>query len=181
VYAERNDLIDELGGGFIACNTNKKGEAPPDERIVQMPKPKYKCQACGKEYVRQAAGFYGSDSLLYIDNNGYMPICKKCANALYDTPHKAAGNNSKIRGKQQRNTDVFSFMDSRRDKVVAFIDLCLDELLRPGKLETAKASEITTAMGSVIDRFTRTAQSEQALQKVDDLICAISQAAEKKK
>jgi len=56
--------------------------------------------------------------------------------------------------KEQNTLDMLSFMDSRKGQAQSFVDLCLSYLSDPEKLEKAKVNEITTAMGTVIDKFT---------------------------
>ncbi len=58
-------------------------------------------------------------------------------------------------------TDMFEFMESRKGVAQLFIDKCMEELLAPGKLKKAQVNQITTAMGTVFDKFT-------ASTKVDD-------------
>ncbi len=71
----------------------------------------------------------------------------------------------KFEEKKGRNMkDILAHMDSKKQAVCDIIDLCLDEL--PDKIKKAKnATEITTAMGTVIDKFTKVpgVESEGAL------------------
>ena len=42
------------------------------------------CTCCGKSYQKQAGNFYKSNSsILWQANNGYIPICKNCADVIY--------------------------------------------------------------------------------------------------
>lgn len=44
----------------------------------------YVCTCCGKSYTKQDGNFYkSSNSILWQANNGYIPICKTCAEAIY--------------------------------------------------------------------------------------------------
>ena len=43
----------------------------------------YICTACGHEYSKQKSNFLISHSPLYVGNNGYLPVCKKCIDAYY--------------------------------------------------------------------------------------------------
>lgn len=55
--------------------------------------------------------------------------------------------------KEENTLDMLAYMDSRKEKAQQFIDRCIDEMLKDGRLEGAKLSEITTAMGTTIDKF----------------------------
>lgn len=43
----------------------------------------YKCACCGKEYTTQKGNFLASKSILYKGNNGYITICRECAERYY--------------------------------------------------------------------------------------------------
>lgn len=45
----------------------------------------YVCTCCGKSYQKQDGNFYkSSNSILWQANNGYIPICKTCAEAIFN-------------------------------------------------------------------------------------------------
>lgn len=45
----------------------------------------YVCTCCGKSYQRQNGNFYKSgNSILWKGNNGYIPICKTCSEAIFN-------------------------------------------------------------------------------------------------
>lgn len=44
---------------------------------------KYKCSCCGKVYPRQSGYFSVTNSVLYKGNNGYLTICRSCAEKYY--------------------------------------------------------------------------------------------------
>ena len=56
--------------------------------------------------------------------------------------------------KAQNTIDMITFLDSRKDKAQQFVDLCFAALLTPEKMSGAQLSQINTAMGTVIDKFT---------------------------
>lgn len=60
----------------------------------------------------------------------------------------------KIEQKKEQNTaDILAYMDSKRQEVCGIIDIGLSVL--PDKIKDARtASEVTTAMGTLIDKFT---------------------------
>lgn len=60
----------------------------------------------------------------------------------------------KIADKKDQNTaDILAYMESKRQEVCSIIDIGLSVL--PEKIKDARtASEVTTAMGTLIDKFT---------------------------
>ena len=58
----------------------------------------------------------------------------------------------KLQQKKEQNTaDILTYMEGKRDRVCNILGTCLDVL--PEKIKNAKsASEVTTAMGTLIDK-----------------------------
>jgi hypothetical protein len=85
----------------------------------------------------------------------------------------------KLAEKKQQNTlDMLEYLDANSDMAIAFVGVCMGELLKEGRLEKARPSEITTAMGTVIDKFTGARQmKDSANAKLDALIEGINNAA----
>lgn len=44
----------------------------------------YRCTCCGELYHEQPANFYRTRNPLYRANNGYLTVCKRCMNDLYN-------------------------------------------------------------------------------------------------
>lgn len=62
----------------------------------------------------------------------------------------------KIAQKKEENTlDIFKFLDKKKNKACDVIDLLLDALLDKEKVSKAPLAQIGTALGIVIDKFTR--------------------------
>lgn len=82
--------------------------------------------------------------------------------------------------KREQNTlDMLAYLDSKQSEAQLFIDVCMAEMLTPGRLKNARVSEITTAMGTVIDKFTKSSQlNENALAKLDKLLEGIDHEAQ---
>lgn len=57
------------------------------------------------------------------------------------------------RKKEENAEDVLAYMESHRDLVCAFIGKGLEMLNDPEKLAAANLSQITTAMGTLIDKW----------------------------
>lgn len=56
--------------------------------------------------------------------------------------------------KQENTTDVLDYMDSQKDLVCQIIQKGLEALNDPDKLAQATPSQITTAIGTLIDKWT---------------------------
>ena len=57
--------------------------------------------------------------------------------------------------KEQNIAEMLAYMDSRKEQAQEIIDNYLRALADPAKIEVAKLSEIATAMGIVVDKFTK--------------------------
>lgn len=67
-------------------------------------------------------------------------------------------NATKCQQKKKQNTlDMLAYMDSRKEQAQGVIDDYLKALADPTKIEMAKLSEIATALGIVVDKFTKCA------------------------
>ena len=55
--------------------------------------------------------------------------------------------------KEQDEADIIAYMGSKRDKVCKIIALGLDALADPEKLRGATPAQITTALGTLIDKW----------------------------
>lgn len=56
--------------------------------------------------------------------------------------------------KEQNTQDMLSYMDSKKERVQEIIDVYLGALTDPEKLEGATLQQITTALGTLIDKWT---------------------------
>lgn len=74
--------------------------------------------------------------------------------------------------KREENTaEMLAFMDSRKGEAQNVIDTYLKALADPEKLENASLSQIATALGIVVDKFTKnTASGSDSLNKLDGLL-----------
>lgn len=61
----------------------------------------------------------------------------------------------KIAQKKEENTaDILDYMERQRGEVCKMLDLYLDELKNPEKIEAASLREIATTMAILIDKYT---------------------------
>ena len=56
--------------------------------------------------------------------------------------------------KEENAQDMLSYMDSKKERVQEIIDVYLGTLTDPEKLEGATLQQITTALGTLIDKWT---------------------------
>lgn len=56
--------------------------------------------------------------------------------------------------KEQNTQDMLSYMESKKERVQEIIDVYLGVLTDPEKLEGATLQQITTALGTLIDKWT---------------------------
>ena len=58
--------------------------------------------------------------------------------------------------KEENTADILEYMESKKDVICKIIGIGLDVLSDPEKLATANPSQITTALGTLIDKWTAT-------------------------
>lgn len=74
----------------------------------------------------------------------------------------------KVTHKKEQNTaDILAHMDSQRDKVCLLIDVYLEALMDPEKIKKATPSQLSTALGTVIDKFTAGSNFDQS--EIEDM------------
>lgn len=73
--------------------------------------------------------------------------------------------------KEENTLEMFAYMDSRKEQAQDVIDKYLKALADPEKLESASLSQIATALGIIVDKFTKnTASGNDSLNKLDGLL-----------
>lgn len=94
----------------------------------------------------------------YIELGSYRAVAKMhgiSETAVRNIVKKDADTLEKCAQKKMENTvNILAYMDSRRDKVKKIIDEYLDRLLDPERIAKASPNQLTTAMGTLIDKFT---------------------------
>lgn len=85
----------------------------------------------------------------------------------------------KLQCKKEQNTaDLLEHMEQKRDKVCSIMDKYLDALLDDEKIAKATPAQLTTALGTLIDKFTMsTSKVEQMVE--DALTKALKEEAER--
>lgn len=118
----------------------------------------------------------------YAEMENYSAVAK--ANGVSDnTVRKIVSSNSeiseKIELKKEQNTaDILEHMEQKRDKVCSIMDKYLDALLDDEKIAKATPAQLTTALGTLIDKFTMTASRPEQMAE-DPLTKALKEEAER--
>lgn len=82
------------------------------------------------------------------------------------------------RKKEENTADVMAYMDAHKDLVCSFIGKGLEMLNDPDKLASANLSQITTAMGTLIDKWAMIGGSPAETIKDDALSQSLKEMAE---
>ena len=105
-------------------------------------------------------------------NNVNASTVKRIVEASGDFKQKAAQK------KEKDAADILAYMDSHRDLVCSFIGKGLEMLNDPDKLASANLSQITTAMGTLIDKWAMIGGSPADTVKDDALSQSLREMAE---
>lgn len=95
----------------------------------------------------------------YVECGSYNAIAKKYGIADSTVKRIVLSNpetKKKAERKKEQNTvDILAHMDTKKDTVNQIIDKYLIALLDEEKIEKATPAQLTTALGTLIDKFTR--------------------------
>ena len=117
----------------------------------------------------------------YLDTQS-INLSAKRNGVSWDSARKAieesGGIEEKLERKKQENTaDIIAYMESKRQAVCDIIEIGLEVL--PEKIKNARtASEVTTALGTLIDKFTAFGSLPGDTAKEDDLSKSLREMAE---
>lgn len=76
--------------------------------------------------------------------------------------------------KEENTRDILVYMDSKKNKVCQMIDTYLDALVDAERLEKASVNQLSSALGTVIDKFTSKSTNHSDNEDAhDELISAI--------
>lgn len=95
----------------------------------------------------------------YVECGSYNATAKNngvSVNTVKRIVNENANIAQKCKQKKEQNTlDMLAYMDSRKERAQGVIDDYLKALANPEKIASAKLSEIATALGIVVDKFTK--------------------------
>lgn len=118
----------------------------------------------------------------YVQTNNYCATAKingVSANTVKKIVLSNADIAEKLTQKKEENTaDVLAYMDAHKDLVCSFIGKGLEMLNDPDKLASANLSQITTAMGTLIDKWAMIGGSPADTIKDDALSQSLREMAE---
>lgn len=118
----------------------------------------------------------------YVELQSYNAVAKK-NNVTHQTVKRvvtASPEFTKIaqQKKEENTADVLAYMDEHKDLVCSFIGKGLEMLNDPKKLAAANLSQITTAMGTLIDKWAMIGGSPADTVKEDALSQSLKEMAE---
>ena len=94
----------------------------------------------------------------YLETESYNATAKKngvCGQTVRRVIEESQNITEKFKEKKQQNdADILAYMESQRGLVCQIIQKGLDALNSPDKLKEATPAQITTALGTLIDKFT---------------------------
>lgn len=118
----------------------------------------------------------------YVQLNNYCAVAKinnVSATTVKNIVLASADFVEKCEQKKEENTaDVLAYMDEHKDLVCSFIGKGLEMLNDPKKLAAANLSQITTAMGTLIDKWAMIGGSPADTVKDDALSKSLKEMAE---
>lgn len=94
----------------------------------------------------------------YLETESYNATAKKngvCGQTVRRVIEESQNITEKFKEKKEQNdADILAYMESQRGLVCQIIQKGLDALNSPDKLKEATPAQITTALGTLIDKFT---------------------------
>lgn len=94
----------------------------------------------------------------YLECGNYSEVARKHGVSVDTVRRYAHEDKDFVRKSQEKKKenekDILEYMDSKKELVCTFIDTYMDEMLKPEKLERATVNQLSTALGTVIDKFT---------------------------
>lgn len=112
----------------------------------------------------------------YVELGSYNAVAKRHG-VSKDTVKRVVAENAEIaqkaqQKKEENSADILAHMETKRDKVNEIIDTYLDKLLDPDMLAKATPSQLTTALGTLIDKFTMPGVTKPNDRREDDPLTA---------
>lgn len=94
----------------------------------------------------------------YVECQNYRETARRfkvADSTVRDIVRKDADVAQKAAEKKEQNTaDILAYMDTKKEIVCQFIDTYLEAMLDPYKIGKATVNQLSTALGTVIDKFT---------------------------
>lgn len=110
----------------------------------------------------------------YLEMGSYNAVAKKHGVAdktVKRLVEKDPQMSAKVEEKKRQNSaDILAHMDTKKDKVNEIIDVYLERLLDEEMLARATPSQLTTALGTLIDKFTMAKAADAGQAREDDAL-----------
>lgn len=94
----------------------------------------------------------------YVELGSYNAVAKKykiAPSTVKRLCDKSPETQQKAKDKKEQNTkDILAHMESQKDKICLILDKYLDALLDEGKIKKATTAQLTTSLGTLIDKWT---------------------------
>ena len=118
----------------------------------------------------------------YVQMGNYSAVAKENGVSLNTVKNIVLSQDAdfaeKCAQKKEENTaDILAYMDSNKDQVCEIIGLYLSALKDPEKLERATVNQITTALGTLIDKWAMVSGSGGTETKEDGLSASLRELA----
>lgn len=108
----------------------------------------------------------------YVELGSYNAVAKKRKVSATTVKNLVLADRETVQKceqkKKQNTADILAHMETKRDKVNEIIDVYLERLLSPEVLERATPSQLTTALGTLIDKFTMTKVTTAGTEREED-------------
>ena len=108
----------------------------------------------------------------YLELGSYNATAKANGVSLNTVKKIVQGNADiveKFNQKKEENTaDILAHMEEKKDLVNQIIDKYLEALLEPDRIAKANPAQLTTALGTVIDKFTMARNERVGADKGED-------------
>ena len=118
----------------------------------------------------------------YLETESYNATAKKngvCGQTVRRVVEESNGITEKLKKKKEENTaDILAYMESQKGIVCEILQKGLAALNSPEKLAEASPSQITTALGTLIDKWTAISGGPADTAKEDDLSRSLREMAE---
>lgn len=111
---------------------------------------------------------------LYAESGNYSDVARQLGvspNTVknhIEKPKNAAFAEECKRKANERTEDILAHMEKKRDIVNQIIDTYLEKLLDPMLIERSTTSQLTTALGTLVDKFTMSNAKAGTTQREDD-------------
>lgn len=109
----------------------------------------------------------------YLETESYNATAKKngvCGQTVRRVVEESQGITENLKQKKEQNTtDILAYMESKRNIVCEILGRGLDALNDTEKLKGATPAQITTAMGTLIDKWAAISGGPADTAKEDDL------------